>query len=230
LVVDLLRECAGAGITVVFSAAAAVGPLADVLAHAVNHEGLVAPPVFPDLDGALEFAEGRVLARHSSGRVDAAVSLGDIEVCAGLSVDDIAALGDVLEPISFASDDIMARPGDASFSAWLILEGFVTVSAAGADGNPGARLRTVGPGSILGEMALLSHAPRSAWVRAQTDVRALELSPEGLSKFTESCPAGAVTLLRNIASMLGRWLRDADRKPDDQLVLPALTATPVPVS
>ena len=35
------------------------------------------------------------------------------------------------------------------------------------------------------------------------------------------CPTGAVTLLRNIAVMLGRWLRDADRKQDDELASPA---------
>ena len=217
LLIDLLRECIGAGVTFAFSAAPAEGPLADALADAIAVEGLPAPKFFGDLDGALEFAEERLLQRHGFARVGTAVALGDIEVCAGMTAEQLAVLADVLEPTSFPANTIAARPGDQSFSAWFILEGFVTVSAPGADGAPGSRLRTVGPGSILGEMALLSNAPRSAWVCAQTEVRALELTPQGLSEFTEQCPQGAVTLLRNIASMLGRWLRDADRNPKDFL-------------
>jgi glutaminase len=226
MLIDLLHECVQAGITVAFSAAPSVGPLADALSDAMTDDGRAMPAFFDDLDGALEFAEDRLLARHRVGRSARAVSLVDVEVCAGLSADELSALADVLAPTFFAADEIAARPGEQSFSAWFILEGFVTVSAARTDGNAGSRLRTVGPGSILGEMALLSNAPRSAWVRAQSDVRALELSPEGLSKFSECCPTGAVTLLRNIAVMLGRWLRDADRKPDDELASPAPVAVP----
>jgi glutaminase len=214
LLIDLLRQCVAERIAVVLSAAPLQGPLAEVLADAVTREGLPPPALFDDLDGALEFAEQRLLERHGVGRVGEAVTLAEVEVCAGLSVDDLSVLRDLLEPVVFAPGEVAARPGDESFSAWFILEGFVTVCGPGTDGNPGSRLRTVGAGSILGEMGLLSNAPRSAWVCAQTEVRGLELTHKGLSEFTELCPKGAVTLLRNIASMLGRWLRDADRSPE----------------
>jgi hypothetical protein len=52
-------------------------------------------------------------------------------------------------------------------------------------------------------------------VRAQTGVRALELTPEALAAFGERRAGGAVRLLRNIGALLGRWLRDAERNLKD---------------
>ncbi|MEO5840394.1 MAG: glutaminase A [Acidimicrobiales bacterium] len=212
LLFELLRECVAAGMTIIFSAAPADGALADELGEAVIAGAWPAPNLFDDLDSALECAEECLLKRHGFTRAGDAVTLADIAVCAGMGADALAVLADVLHAVEFRPDEIVARPGDESFSAYLILDGFVTISAPGTDGGLGTRLRTVGPGSILGEMALLSYAPRSAWVCAQTDVCALELTPDGLSELARRCPDGAVTLLRNIGSMLGRWLRDADRK------------------
>jgi glutaminase len=214
LLSDLVEQCIAAGIAVAFSAVPAEGALPALLTEGRARGEGDGPHFFADLDGALEFAEERLLTRHGFERAHSAVDLAGVEVCSGLDAEDLAALGELLEPVTFAADEIAARPGDRSCSAWLILEGFVTVAAAGPEGKPGSRLRTVGPGSILGEMALLSGEPRSAWVCAQTEVRALELAPEALSAFAERRPGGAVTLLRNVGSMIGRWLRDAERNPN----------------
>jgi glutaminase len=214
LLSDLVEQCIAAGIAVAFSAVPAEGALPALLTEGRARGEGDGPHFFADLDGALEFAEERLLTRHGFERAHSAVDLAGVEVCSGLDAEDLAALGELLEPVTFAADEIAARPGDRSCSAWLILEGFVTVAAPGPEGKPGSRLRTVGPGSILGEMALLSGEPRSAWVCAQTEVRALELAPEALSAFAERRPGGAVTLLRNVGSMIGRWLRDAERNPN----------------
>jgi glutaminase len=215
LLVDLVCQCIDAGMSVVFSSAAALDDLRQLLAEAVTSERRHSLVFAADLDGALEFAEERLLERHGFARVATAVTLAEIEVCDGLDRDDLEVLGKLVEPVAFAAGEVMARPGDPTVSAWFILEGFVTISAGGPDGDVGPRLRTVGPGSLLGEMALLSGNPRSAWVRAQTGVRALELTPEALAAFGERRASGAVRLLRNIGALLGRWLRDAERNLKD---------------
>jgi SulP family sulfate permease len=180
------------------------------------------PSLFADLDAALDVAEERLLLRHGSRQLRRSLSLGEIELCEGLGVDDLVALASVLDSVAFRADEQVAQPGDLSSSAWFILAGSMTVRAAGADARPGARLRTVGPGSVLGEMALLSGAPRSAWIHADTDVQGLELSPEGLAAFRAARPEGAATFLHNIACLLGRWLRDANSDPGDVLPLERL--------
>jgi glutaminase len=214
LLIDLVDQCLAAGAAVSFSATPNEGVLPELLTERRARGDDDRLCFFDDLDGALERAEERMLMRHGFERAQGEVDLAGVEVCAGLDTEDLSALRELLEPVTFAVDEIAARPGDRSCSAWFILEGFITVAAPGPEGKPGARLRTVGPGSILGEMALLSGEPRSAWVSAQTEVRALELTPDALSTFAERRPGGAVTLLRNIGSMIGRWLRDAERNPN----------------
>jgi glutaminase len=219
LMIELARQCGEAGVSIGLSAPPAAGLLASGLVDVLGEHPETAPASFADLDSALEAAEEHLLVRHGSGRTSRPVSLAEMELCSGLDVDDLHALADLLKPIRFRAGDEVARPGHVSSSAWFILAGSMTVRAPGPDSKPGARLRTVGPGSILGEMGLLSGAARSGWIHADTDLQCLELSPESLATFTESRPLGAATLLRNIACLLGRWLRQANSSPGDALPL-----------
>jgi CRP-like cAMP-binding protein len=65
------------------------------------------------------------------------------------------------------------EPGDAFYA---ISTGQVEVSQ---NGSP---IRTMGPGSHFGEIALLLDVPRTATVRAITPVRAFRLGREGFDK------------------------------------------------
>jgi hypothetical protein len=142
----------------------------------------------------------------------------------------------VTTPPSTIHADDAASPGRASVSPDAKQRSRVSLSSTsmssssdGPPGMPGRRIRSIGPGSILGEMALLSGAPRSAWVHAETPVRVRELGREALDEtpvrvralgrealdeFTELRPHGAARLLRNVCGILGGWIRDASPAPD----------------
>jgi hypothetical protein len=127
----------------------------------------------------------------------------------------------VTTPPSTIHADDAASPGRASVSPDAKQRSRVSLSSTsmssapdGPPGMPGRRIRSIGPGSILGEMALLSGAPRSAWVHAETPVRVRELGREALDEFTELRPHGAIRLLRNVCGILGGWIRDASPAPD----------------
>lgn len=208
LIIELARQCAQAGIELALSGLTAAERQSWSLVDG-------ALTFYDDLDSALEAAERRLLARHGSTQTRRVLALADVELCEGMEVDDIDALADLAQRVRLPAGGEVARPGDLSTSAWIILSGSMTVRAKGPDGMPGARLRTVGPGSIIGEMALLSGAPRSAWIFADSDLECLELSPDGLAMFTKERPLGAATFLRNVACLLSRWLREANRDPGD---------------
>jgi len=208
LIIELARQCAHAGIELSLTGLTA----AERRSWSLVDSALT---FFDDLDSALEVAERRLLSRHGSTMKRQVLSLGEVELCAGLDDDDIQALAGVTQRVRLSAGGEVARPGDTSSSAWIILAGSMTGRAKGPDGRPGARLRTVGPGSIIGEMALLSGDPRSAWIFADNDLECLELTADGLALFTKERPAGAATLLRNIACLLGRWLGESNRDPGD---------------
>jgi CRP-like cAMP-binding protein len=142
------------------------------------------------------------------------VDLEDASVCVSLDAGDLDVLRAVTRERSFGRGEALARPGDPTTSAWIVLGGVVTIAAPDGPANgPGRRLRSVGPGSIVGEMALISGAPRSAWITAETPVRVRELDPVSLDEFTTLRPAGAAMLYRNLCGVVGGWLRDSSPIP-----------------
>lgn len=87
------------------------------------------------------------------------------------------------------------EPGDAFF---LVAHGGVQVSRT--DDGDTRVLATLGPGAILGEMALVTRAPRSATVTALGDVEAIEVPVRALARIAGDS--------RDVALALDRFTRD----------------------
>lgn len=67
--------------------------------------------------------------------------------------------------------------------AYLITEGEVSVRRGGTE------VATLGPGSIVGESAIVNHTLRSATVVALTPLRVVHFTDERLSSLIEDAPA-----------------------------------------
>lgn len=89
----------------------------------------------------------------------------------------------------------------------LLLDGDVSVDTlALADGAP-LEIGVIGPGSIIGEMALLDGEPRSATCVAVSAVQAAGLSRQGLQRLVEQHPQVAAKLLIGLATRISDRLR-----------------------
>jgi hypothetical protein len=84
-----------------------------------------------------------------------------------------------LPRVRFAAGSIIMAEGEAGESAYIIVEGRCV--AFKVDAGTEVVLREMGPGEIFGETAVLSNKPRSASVRAATDVLAMVVTGEILS-------------------------------------------------
>ncbi len=85
----------------------------------------------------------------------------------------------------FASGAVIMRQGDHGDCAYIIEDGLVEILVERPDGkiqNVGTR----GPGSIIGEMAIVDDAPRTATVKAIQDCRMLEISREDFARRLKS--------------------------------------------
>jgi MFS family permease len=67
------------------------------------------------------------------------------------------------------------RQGDPADRFYVILDGSVDVSRSEGPGEPARRIRSLGPDDAFGELGLLTGAPRSASITAETPVRLLAL-------------------------------------------------------
>jgi CRP-like cAMP-binding protein len=97
---------------------------------------------------------------------------------------------------------VEGEPGDALF---VILEGRATVIRSGAS-DP----ISVGEGSYFGELAILDGSPRSATVRAETDVEVAVLGIRMFRTLVREVPDLAEQLLVGLAAELRRARERAD--------------------
>jgi len=110
-----------------------------------------------------------------------------------------------LLPAAFPKGAVIFRQGDPGRSAYLVVTGSVEVLAE--TGSDPVVLARIPAGELVGEMALIDPAPRSATVRAAEPTGCVEITPEIL----DSALNHADPLIRSVLVALVRRLRDADR-------------------
>ena len=161
-----------------------------------------------DVDHALEWCEDKLLNGEGAFAIGEA-PLTDKMFCVGFEVDELAALEALLERRHYQAGAVLCREGEPADSLFFILAGEVSVSVPLAYQRDG-RISTIGPGSAVGEMAMLDRGRRSADSVADTAVSCLVLDYHALA----TAP-GAVgerlrlKLVTNIARALTRKLRQA---------------------
>jgi CRP-like cAMP-binding protein len=90
------------------------------------------------------------------------------------------------------------------------------------DGNLSVRLdqkeiATVGPGGMLGEMACVDPAPRSASVVATVKTTVLEVNREALSELRELAPAANSAIVGQVIREVTRRLREVNERLEKDL-------------
>ena len=84
----------------------------------------------------------------------------------------------------FKKGDILIREGEHGDSAYVLESGSVEILIQ-RNGNL-IQIGTRGPGSIIGEMAMIDDKPRTATIRATEDCHVLEVSREDFSRRVDS--------------------------------------------
>ena len=97
---------------------------------------------------------------------------------------------------------VLCREGEVGRECFVVRSGEATVTI---DGDP---IATIGPGDVVGELALLDGEPRVATVTAATDMRLVVLSRPEFNKVLADMP----TVSRGILESVGARLRAADAR------------------
>ena len=110
-------------------------------------------------------------SRRVAKPVVSAVSIEELaalDVFADIPVEDVAALAAHLEPLHAAASEVLMRQGERAVSFAIIASGRVEIRHVGSDGQ--IAVTELSPGTVVGEIALLRNAPRTATVIAKDDV------------------------------------------------------------
>jgi CRP/FNR family cyclic AMP-dependent transcriptional regulator len=114
--------------------------------------------------------------------------------CSKKELDAVAAVADeVLLP----AGTVLMKEGAAGRELVVIAEGQVEVVQGGK------RIATLSVGDFVGELALVTHRPRSATVTASTELRALVLTARDFERLLREVPTIAVKVVRAVGERLG---------------------------
>ena len=96
----------------------------------------------------------------------------------------------------FPAGQYVFKAGDPGEAMYIVTEGEVDV----LDGS--TVLDTIGPGSIVGELALIDDEPRSASVRAKTDCRLVPVDRRRFQFMVQETPFFGLAVMKILADRL----------------------------
>jgi SulP family sulfate permease len=165
--------------------------------------------VIPELDHALEWCENEIIAQYK-GREQEETSLRDWFTQILGTGQDASELMRRCQRVEVDAGDIIVRAGDAADSMHFILDGRVGVMIP-ADGGRVARVRSLGRYTTIGEMGLVSRAPRSATIQAEVASILYVLGADQFEAIKTDDPALGQKLLTYFVSVMAERLAFANR-------------------
>ncbi len=145
---------------------------------------------------------------RSKPRTVTAAQLRTVRVLATHSDEDLELLAYMATLRTFIRGEALMQEGTEGDAAFLILDGTVSISRAG-DSMPTVTLE---PGALVGQLALLDRARRSATVTAMTDTTALELKASVFGNLVNASSPLALRFQREVATAAARHLRGANAR------------------
>lgn len=143
----------------------------------------------------IEYSREEQPLRTDSHIDAAAVALGRIDLFSTLSADARRELAALAADHLFASGEAIVRQGDRGSSMFVVLKGRVDVVLEPS----GQQVATLDAGGFFGEMSMLTGDPRTATVRAATNVQALEIAAEDMRRVAMATPGLVEHMARVVA-------------------------------
>jgi SulP family sulfate permease len=184
---------------------------ADLLKREQVYEGMH-PYVhaFPDLDRGLEWSENDLIQSHDHRHLLIAEAFQPRIRAMFPEMADAETFLRYFERADYGEGEILIAQGATSDEFYFVESGTVSITLETAGGQ-NIRLRTMGPGTIVGEIAFYLGEPRSASVVAVDPTRAYRLTKRRLEEMRRDHPDLASTLHEYMAKTLCAKLIDTNR-------------------
>jgi SulP family sulfate permease len=171
----------------------------------VSHE----VSIVPELDHALEWCENEIIDQYQ-GREQEEASLRDWFIRILGTEEDAAELIHRCQRLEVDAGEVIVSAGDAADSMHFILDGRVGIMIAAGEGGT-TRVRSLGRYTTIGEMGLVSHAPRSATIQSETASILYVLSAQQFETIKSESPALGQKLLIYFVAVMAERLTFANR-------------------
>jgi len=142
------------------------------------------------------FGRRKNLADDDTARFALAVALRDVAFFAGFEPGELDRVAELAEEVEADPGAVIIDQGRVGRECFVVLEGEATV-LVGDD-----VVATIGKGSMIGEMALVEHRPRSASVVADTAMRMVAFDTEAFRQLLTEMPKAYDRVITTLGARL----------------------------
>jgi CRP-like cAMP-binding protein len=128
--------------------------------------------------------------------------LAAVPLFSACSKKELQAVARASDEVDLPAGRVLCEQGAIGREAFVIVEGTADVK------RNNRKVASLGPGSYVGELALLDHGPRTATVVAATDMKVLVLGAREFSGLLDQVPSLAHKLMKALAARI----RELDTK------------------
>lgn len=148
---------------------------------------------------------------QSGDKTDIIQKLSGHEVFAGLGDHQIARIAGFTFPERLHEGDMIIEDSTLGKDLYIILSGRISVHLESIIPNTTVVLASLGPGEILGEFSIIDSSPRSASACCVEDAEILVIDGENLNKLFEHDNHAGYVIIRNLAKIVCRRIRNMNR-------------------
>ena len=114
----------------------------------------------------------------------------------GLAENDLREMATLTRLCTYPADHILCREGAYEEIFYIIADGNAVITKKISEEEGERVLRIAGKGDLVGEMALIQNSPRSATVRATTELTVLEMGKKDFETMLSRSPSMAINIIR----------------------------------
>ncbi len=126
--------------------------------------------------------------------------LRNISLFANIDASKLKLLAFTSERLTFEAGETLFAQGDTGDAAYIVIDGEAEVIVAGPGGP--MTVATLDRNAIVGEIAILCDVPRTATVKAKSQLVTLKISKDVFFRLVMDFPQMAVEIMRELARRL----------------------------
>jgi CRP-like cAMP-binding protein len=147
--------------------------------------------------------------------IERVLFLKSADIFSVVAGEDLAPVAMVAQEVRFAAGETFIQQGEPGDCLYVIVDGEAGVMVGGK-----GQIAVRGPGSVLGEMAILADQPRSADCAAITDLLTLRVDRDDFLELLAERPPLALGVIKVLTGRLTEATQELSRTSQSDMTIP----------
>lgn len=147
-----------------------------------------------------------IRGRHRLSLNEEVELLRNIQMFSKIEPSKLKLLAFTSERLTFQNDQVVCRQGEIGDAMYIIVDGTVDVMVDTPDGN--LTVAQFGKNDFFGEIAILCDVPRTATIKATSELTTLKIAKDLFYRLATEFPQMAVEVARDLAQRLQQTTND----------------------